>query len=195
VIALHAFGDEPVDVQKLNPNNDLLRPLEMGSGWNTRFNLDGLVAYTGNAGPHYSYTQAFRLGALEGFTMVGTTTAPDGSHRRMYPASVETDVMKGVQHYVMKLRTVGLDGPSSVLVALLGVKGLRASYGAYELPWDKDNLIDRDLLILPDILIEPERDDLATLMRPAFDALWQAGGYERSFGYDAAGNWDPKAHR
>jgi hypothetical protein len=55
-------------------------------------------------------------------------------------------------------------------------------------------LIDRDMLLLPDVLIEDYADvssiqKVAAAMRPAFDAVWNACGHARSYNYDEQGNW------
>jgi hypothetical protein len=55
------------------------------------------------------------------------------------------------------------------------------------------HFIDRDLLVLPDVVLESYPNDyrveLPRLMRPVVDAFWQAGGWPRSIGYDGEGNW------
>jgi len=52
--------------------------------------------------------------------------------------------------------------------------------------------IDRDVLIVPDVLIEKYLFDLPRVLRPAFDAVWNACGRVRSLNYDAEGNWNPQ---
>jgi hypothetical protein len=52
-----------------------------------------------------------------------------------------------------------------------------------------DSTIDRDMLLLPDVLIETYTPDMPTLLRPLFDAVWNAAGWERSINYDEKGKW------
>ena len=55
--------------------------------------------------------------------------------------------------------------------------------------------IDRDVLLLPEILISEHIDrieDTARMLRPLFDTLWQASGRSGSPNYDQEGNWAPK---
>jgi hypothetical protein len=77
---------------------------------------------------------------------------------------------------------------------VLGARGYQVLSGAAIADSRGANrLIDRDLLVLPDIVLEsyPEdyRHELPRLLRPIVDAFWQAGGWPRSQGYDANGDW------
>jgi hypothetical protein len=56
-------------------------------------------------------------------------------------------------------------------------------------------VVDRDVLILPDALIEGTPSNLPMMFKGTFDALWQSSGWEQSPGYDRNGTWDEKAHR
>jgi hypothetical protein len=51
--------------------------------------------------------------------------------------------------------------------------------------------IDRDVLELPEIVVEQygAPDSYQPALRPAFDALWNTGGYSRSRHFDANGKW------
>jgi hypothetical protein len=82
-----------------------------------------------------------------------------------------------------------------VIASLIGVKGVAISLGdAFQTPFPPEFPIDRDLLVLPDVIVEGRDQDIATLLRPAFDAMWQASGWERSHGYDAQGKWIASVH-
>ena len=44
-------------------------------------------------------------------------------------------------------------------------------------------------------MVEEFGCDPYRIMRPIFDAVWNAGGYERDLNYDEEGNWtNPKQH-
>ena len=57
--------------------------------------------------------------------------------------------------------------------------------------YDFSSPIDRDRLILPDRLAESLDFDAACFLRPCFDQIWNACGYDRSENYDEKGNWRP----
>jgi hypothetical protein len=50
-----------------------------------------------------------------------------------------------------------------------------------------DHLIDRDSLLTPEMLVESFDCDPAEVMKPAFDAIWSAAGYEKCKNYDKEG--------
>jgi hypothetical protein len=54
-------------------------------------------------------------------------------------------------------------------------------------------VIDRAVLELPEILIEQYGTavEYQRAARPAFDALWNTGGFVRSNHFDDMGRWDP----
>jgi hypothetical protein len=49
--------------------------------------------------------------------------------------------------------------------------------------------IDRDALIIPEIIVENYECNPAEVMRPLFDAIWNAAGWERSRNYNETGQW------
>lgn len=44
--------------------------------------------------------------------------------------------------------------------------------------------IDRDILNLPEIIIEKQDLDVERLLHPIFNMIWNACGYEKSLNYD-----------
>lgn len=52
---------------------------------------------------------------------------------------------------------------------------------------DENRDIDRDYLLLPEIVIDGFSADSATILCPMFDLVWNASGFDRSFNFDANG--------
>ncbi len=52
--------------------------------------------------------------------------------------------------------------------------------------------IDRDTIVVPEIWLDTFECDLPRVMRPIFDAVWNAAGYPRSLNYDSEGNWQAR---
>ena len=48
--------------------------------------------------------------------------------------------------------------------------------------------IDRDVILLPDVLVEADDCDVPRLLRPIFDATWNAADREGSPNYNEQGN-------
>jgi hypothetical protein len=168
-----------------------LEPLYGGTGWAKRFNFDGLVTYCGPTKEvQWSYLQVFRSGAIESAMML-MEPHQDGNNYA-HPWSVEKDVVAAVARYLRLLRSHGIDLPVVVAVSLLRVRG---SVVPVPKLWDKPMTpLDRDALILPDVLVRDHGEDLPKVMRPAFDALWQAWGFPQSRCYGKDGKWNGGEH-
>lgn len=97
--------------------------------------------------------------------------------------------------FVKLAETHALPLPMVAMVSLLGVKGSTLPPSWRHDVSDGDYTIERDDLLLPDVLVNRYDADLPALLRPAFDALWQAIGMPRSLCYDEHGNWDAAGFR
>jgi hypothetical protein len=88
------------------------------------------------------------------------------------------------------LRQLDVPSPLLVMVTLSGVQrsvlSVRSNYG-----YDEHQQIRQSLLELPEIVVDDygSHDDYRRIMRPAFDALWNAGGFAQSECYAADGSW------
>ena len=91
------------------------------------------------------------------------------------------------------MRELGVVPPVLFLISLLGVKGSfmwvgRLGHSGHSAP----KLFDRDTLVIPDIVIDDLDCNVSRTLRPAFDMIWNACGYERSFNYNEDGDWEPR---
>ena len=70
------------------------------------------------------------------------------------------------------------------MLSLLGVFGYRMDTGPSRL---SSFPIDRDALVLPEVMIETFECDPADVMKPLFDVIWNAAGLQRCMNYDETG--------
>jgi hypothetical protein len=188
---LPSTGFDPtarVDITPITRNPQKLRPLAMGFGCDSRFNLDGYLAYVppmGKSSTSYVYTQLFRNGAIEavegGLCEVSDKPIRFGSY--------EQYLIDGLDCYLKVQQELELQPPVFVLLALVGVKGCGVVTDAGRF-WARPYTIDRDLLVLPDVLVEDYAQPLATILRPIFDAVWQSAGWPGSPNYTRDGRWE-----
>jgi hypothetical protein len=72
-----------------------------------------------------------------------------------------------------------------MLLSLLGAKGFIMFvdnwYRVDQTP------IDRDAMLIPEVLIENTSERSESLLRPVFDMIWNAAGWARSAHYDKDG--------
>ena len=80
------------------------------------------------------------------------------------------------------------------MLSLVGAEGYQLSYTEPNLgymPPGVERRIDRDVLLLPEVIVEDFEADPREYMRPVFDAVWNAAGWPRSMNYDEEGKWQP----
>ena len=170
-------SQEPTHPMKLTP---LAEPAN-----NWRYNLEGFVAYTlHNEARLRGYVQLFRDGGIE--TVSGRVIVFD-SHGGFYGNGLEKSAIKAFTSYAQLWSALGVEGPILVGLTLSGVQG-RKIFGG---PWpygEIDAKFDRDILIVPEVVIDDLsiRADLA--LRPILDMVWNAGGWTQSPSYKD-GRW------
>ena len=162
-----------------------LQPIYSG-GWNHRYNFDGFLTYGTSAQTSLgsSYLQIFRHGAIEAVEC----RLMYGDDKKLIPSVVfEGKLISAVGHYLALERDFGVNPPLFVMLSLLGVKGYKM---ATRHAWpDEIHPIDRDTLILPEILVEDYGVNTDRILHPTFDAIWQAAGWSGSLHYDKEGKW------
>lgn len=176
---------------QLSPNREILAPISADYGSNLRFNFDGILAYEqyDRPKPAVSYLQLFRNGIVES---VNTTLFESDDTPPLIPSIIfEQDIIKALERYVNIQSVLETEPPYFLLLTLVGVKGYNLptrarTIGRY------NNLIDRNDLFVPEILVEDLSLPAATILRPAFDSVWNAAAQPQSPSYDAEGNWTPR---
>jgi hypothetical protein len=176
-----------IDIHRLHDDYKGLRLpcFTPGAPFQFRYNLDGLLSWDSQSErePHFAYAQAFRNGAVE---YVDTWTL-GGDLQGVLPANrIEESLIRGLRDYLRIMSGLDILPPLVVMASLLGVRGYRIVQNK---PLATCPPIDRDDLLLPDVMIEEMGDEADRLLRPAFDALWQAAGWRESANYNEQGKW------
>lgn len=155
-----------------------------------RYNIDGAVLYNEHKdGMARKYYQVFRNGAVE-FTE-GHLTSSFDEKPTLASFNIESNILVACNSTFSYLKSFGIEPPVFIFVTLIGVKGLilatnRRCGGV--------NYFDRDVILIPEVQMDGYPDtenELATLMKPALDAMWNAGGMPRSESFDNQGRWKP----
>ena len=148
-------------------------------GNNFRHNFDGYLMFDQAQNPPVcrSYAQVFRTGAIE----VVDSLPPSHEEKLIGGNYFEGWVIEALHRYLKLEEELQLQPPLFVMLSLVGIRGYKMSTGVFR---DDGDSIDSDTLFLPDIIVEGYGVPAAKILRPAFDALWQASGFERSPSYD-----------
>jgi hypothetical protein len=160
-------------------------------GYTPRVNFDGFSnVHHGADGKCWSYTQVFRSGAIEA---VKVRVVSDLQSGQLYIPTLDFDrwIFEKLPDYLSALQRLDVPPPIILMITLQGFRGARL--GLAPDSFDDPSQIDRDVLELPECIIEQYGADVdyQRAARPAFDALWNTGGFERSKHFDETGKWTP----
>ncbi|MDD2745348.1 MAG: ATP-binding protein [Candidatus Gracilibacteria bacterium] len=182
------LGESSFDINATHNNAvQHLYPIRK-SAFNTRINYEGLATYAGELTNVSSYVQLFRNGTLEATESGGFTEIIRDSERYIPSLSYEQALIKSLDRYMQFMRDVGLVGPFSIHLSLLGAKGCKLAVAPSGF-LDEYFPIDRDILETPDALVEDSEGNPEQILRPMFDTIWNACGLPRSLNFDEDGNW------
>jgi hypothetical protein len=157
-----------------------------------RLNVDGALGVR-NPRPEgtHGYSQYFRNGFFE--TVKVLTPNRNGVPATLPGLSYEQQVIELLRLFRIELTHQGIGSEVTCMLSLTGASGLELGINRnlFDLE-DYQGRFDRDMLILPDVLlaadISPEQ-----ALRPVFDLVWQSAGMMRSFNYNNQGDWAPRA--
>lgn len=188
----------PFEAFALGPHVDIkaarelsLFPLGEG-GCNPRINIDGQLFYSnGFDKTSFAYLQLFRSGIIETvnariLSAGSRSELPQVQGLNFIPSiALEHQLLTKIPSYLATLQKLGIRPPFALMLTLLGVKdywiAIRPGAGG-------GSKIDRDDLIVPEVLIESV-DCKPKDLKPLIDTIWNAGGHPESPNFDASGNW------
>lgn len=190
LIPFNAFGaGNIVDTNQALKYPNLHKPLDFLGYWSHRTNADGFMTYSAvNPSHPYktpSYMQVFRSGIIEA---VDSTILSLMGENKVVPKRYEAHLVKALPLYLELLETLGVNVPIFVMLSLVGVKNFTVETGPSFRIINRE-VIDKDVLQLPELILEDFKCDASEVFHPVFDIVWNAGGFESSFNYDKHGKW------
>lgn len=168
----------------------------MSGGGMLRPEFDGVSVTDGSSARETEgYAYLFRNGALE---VVDTGCLEASGERRLIPSlDFEEYLLKGLPDWLTALESTGVEPPVILMLSLLNVKGYGMGVGS-GVRGHGTHPISRDFLHVPGTMLETlsievnsqeTPANVFTVLRPHFDAVWNACGYQQSFNYDGQGKW------
>jgi len=155
-------------------------------GWSYRYNLDGFLTYSvGNSTKSHSYVQLFRNGIVEA---VEGLILSNGSQLYIPSVAFERELIESTPRFLAILKTLNVELPVFAFLTLISVKGYWMGTGR-RLSHDERLTIDKDVLLLPEAVVEDYNVKAEELLRTCFDSIWNACGFSKSMNYDENGKW------
>ncbi|ADG08623.1 ATP-binding protein [Caulobacter segnis] len=173
-----------VNLISAHERNELLRPMH-SSGWTPRFNVDGFANIRSGV-ECAGYTQLFRDGIIEATKIDIIRSRND--ERYIWARHIEEILSSSIPLYIKCLENIATPGPWIALISLQGISGSRVCCSIADLDWETPPEIRQKDLLLPPCLIVPSenRSEYIGSLKPALDALWNAGGFAE---------WSPEQNR
>lgn len=189
VVPLTAFDPEYVlDISSIEARAATIISPHFGSH-RSYYNFDGIITYqTDTTDSRYSYySLLFRSGAVE---VVDAWLLSETQHGKNIPhEAFELDTVNVLRRVLTFMQQIDIRLPATVMVSLLGVRGYESTLAERPLTPGLGQPVDRDNLIIPEVIIQEHGVEPGSVLRPIFDAVVQAAGFPRSPHYDASGNW------
>ncbi len=155
-----------------------------------RYNFDGLVSFShpSSGGTCDSYVQLFRNGTIESVNANPVDSNP--KHIGIPSLTFEQELLEAFSKYLSIQKILGVEPPFLVMLSMLRVRSCRMAVPRqppYELLGSYAHPIDRDDLLIPEVIVTNFSCDPAEIMKEPFDAVWNAAGWPGSMNYDATG--------
>ena len=189
LIPLISFNPaQSYDIDKIASNPGKMMPMSC-RGWNHRYNIDGFLSYSrGGEEISHSYVQLFKNGIIE--AVEGSIMDPHHTKGKLLiPTDYEIELIKTLPDYLSILETLNVELPIFIFLTLVGVKGYSMAVDERRHWIDEVYTIDRDILLLPEVVIESYDVITKDILRPCFDSIWNACGFPKSLNYDDTGEW------
>lgn len=175
------------EISKIASHPERMKPIYC-AGWNHRYNLDGFLTYSRDREEKsHSYVQLFKSGIIE--AVEGLLLEPQEGKLLIPSIVYERELIKSLSGYLSVLKTLNVEPPIFIFLTLLGVKEYSMSTGRMRATTYEVHTIDRNILLLPEIIIEDYDVVAEDVLRPCFDSIWNACGFPRSLNYNDAGEW------
>jgi len=190
LIPLESFSPNyRIDLNPIINEPAKLKPI-YASGWSYRINLEGVLSYSGGRNDKsHSYIQLYRNGIIE--AVEGLMLSAEREKKYIPSVAYEIELIKSLREFLNLTKELGINMPIVIFLTLIGVNGYEMAVDRMRF-WGDYYKIDKDILQLPETLIESYNTEPKDILRPMFDLVWNACGFKRSYNFDEAGNWTAK---
>lgn len=182
-----------IDLNKFKLENNSINkyiPTIFDNTWNEkRYNIDGLMLYNKiDKDNLISYLQVFRNGIVE---IVDDFWINLGcpNQKKIPVTGIQNSLLKNIKQYINFFEMMNIQYPIFLFLTILNAKGYKINFkNNFPINYDQMTL-DRNTLFFPEIIIEKKEIIPELLLKPLFDSLWNAFGYDKCLNYDENGNY------
>ena len=157
----------------------------------SRYNFDGYLRYAINQQRIIdSYLQFFKNGSIEMVDTYLLKPSLSDVEKCFIPNVIfEQELFTLVKNALIFQKQLNVQPPVLILLSFLDVLGYVMGTDGFLPRFKTLPQIDRSDLLIPEIMVENFECNADEIMKPAFDAVWNACGYPQSQNYDEQGRW------
>jgi len=175
------------DLKEITISPSKLPPLNH-NGFSHKYDLEGFLTYSNDEmGKTYSYVKLYNNGILEAVEGKYLNPKKNDGQLLIRGSAYENALIKSLSIYLSALKVLDVELPIFVLLTLVGVRGYSMFVGEKRFNIQGNTGINRDNLFIPEVIIENYPAAPEEVLKPCFDALWNAFGFSGSPNYDDAG--------
>ncbi len=183
------FGTLNVDIASLR-NLWRMSPHKKENGCvqegDVRYNLDGVLMHVPDGATWH--TQLFRDGSIEHATTHWTGDSRNQGYIDAF--TLQVTLVNILPRFLGLQLTAGVTPPVTAILSLLNVANFKLNMRQGMLYQElSDHQIDREELLLPEVIVEDFKANPKTILKPVFDSLWNAAGMKNCPYYKDSGEW------
>lgn len=156
----------------------------IGSGWNRKINLDGVLSYTPPFENCEAYTQIFRNGCVESAYVFSSYNKEE----KYIPSNhFESELIDFIKKGLKFFSDLEVEPPIYLFLTLIDVKDYGLAINTARIRDYEKRALDRNNLYFPEIEIDNYDTKAEDILRPVFDMVWNSYGFSKCFNYDENG--------
>ncbi|WP_413943079.1 helix-turn-helix domain-containing protein [Bdellovibrio sp. HCB-162] len=184
----HTFGEQLYTAKDLQEQRLVPQFLSRVDNHRIHYNLDGTVLSefpNTNSGESSSYLQLYRSGGIES---VDTFYLRPFMGNNIHMGFLCERLLFVIQSYLRYARNLNLSGQFYIGVTLLKVSNF--STIMKERTTSPPQRFDRDLVMIPEVIITDDYQNVDIQIKPLLDMLCNAAGFQHCFFYNTNGRFD-----
>ncbi len=191
IIPLESFSPNfSIDISEIHQNPTELLPFWL-NGFEHRLNLEGLLTFSSVPDKtNRSYVQLYRTGIIEAVDArsLSDERSQKGWKKLIPHTLYESQLLELLKKNLSLLQKLQVNPPLFIFLSLIGVKDFEMPIANAD-PFDRSYPIDRDILSLPEHLLQSYDERPEDILRPMFDLIWNACWRESTTNFDENNNW------
>ena len=160
-----------------------------------KYNVDGAIQYINpdysNRANCNSYAQYYKNGIIEAVTKKFFNPSfisncyPSQNIKIIYIKNMVENTLKSVKLYLKYMQALDIVTPIILAVSITNTYGYEILSGSR----DSSSKIDRDMLFIENVMIDSYDQKPEDILKPIFNSIWNACGYESCYAYDEEGKY------